>query len=125
MRVKLLVFVLLGALVLPSAAGAIDGPRAVRHIKLAVKRNCLEEERRYHATCLGWRVWSCYKLSRRKVRCHSDQEYRHHGNWRICYFRTAAVENRSRTLVSLHFGRSRCYNESGGLLPRLLQHAGP
>lgn len=113
MKLKLSVLAALGCLLVATPAGAIEGPRAVRHIKRLVEANCYSDARANGATCLGWRVWHCYKLGSYKVRCRSYQEYRKNGNWRICYFTTAAVERRDRSLVDLHFGRGRCYSESG------------
>lgn len=92
------------------AAQAIEGPRAVRHIRKLVAEDC----RSYPGfDCLDWEVTRCYKISWRKVRCSAWQQYSHNGNWRECRFKVAAVEERWRNWVRLHFGRVRCFSESG------------
>jgi hypothetical protein len=115
MRIKVAIgvlVVLMAAIAEP--ASAINGPRAVRHIRQAVAEDCHSHPA---AKCLYWEVSHCYKLSARKVRCHALQQYRYNGNWRECRFNAAAVEERHGPLVHLHFGRTRCYSESGELIP--------
>jgi hypothetical protein len=94
----------------PAAAQAIDGQQAIRHIRQLVAKDCYSYP---GFRCLGWDVWHCWKISNRKVRCKSLQEYEHHGNWRICKFATSAVEESDGNLVRLYFGAARCYSESG------------
>jgi hypothetical protein len=93
-----------------SEAQAIEGQRAVRHIKLAVKEDC-NSYRSEGATCLYWEVSHCFELGRSKVRCKALQQYRLNGNWRECRFHASAVERAG--LVHLYFGRTQCYSESG------------
>jgi hypothetical protein len=113
MKFRVLLLAAAGLLVLSAPAEAIYGPYAVRQIKSYVKEDC-------HSypgfDCLGWEVDHCYKISRRKVRCSSRQEYTHHGNWRECRFKTSAIESRDRRWITLHFGRAQCYSQSGALI---------
>lgn len=115
MKLKTLIAIVgvLGAVSLAaSPAYAIEGPRAVRHIKLAVKDDCHSYRA---ATCLYWEVSHCFKLGHWKVRCHALQQYRVHGNWRECRFNAVAVEGHD-GWVHLHFGYTRCYSENGELI---------
>jgi hypothetical protein len=108
------VFVVVGGVGASNTAQAIEGQRAVRHIKRYVEQDCYS----YRGfRCVGWGVEHCFKLGQRKVRCKAHQEYIHNGNWRICLFRASAVERRDRHLVDLHFGYTRCYSESGDEIP--------
>jgi hypothetical protein len=109
-KVRLAACLLALGLAFPATASAIEGQRAVRHIKLYVQQDC-------HSypgfRCVGWHVEHCYEISRRKVRCRAIQEFRHNGNWRQCVSGVAAVEWPDHSYVELHFGYTRCYSESG------------
>jgi hypothetical protein len=114
MKYRVLLLAVAGLLVLAAPAEAIYGPYAVRQIKRYVKEGC-------HSypgfDCIGWKVWRCYRISARKVRCYSKQEYSHNGNWRECRFKTSAIESRDHQWVTLHFGHARCYSLSGAPIP--------
>ena len=114
MRRTILVLVVVVGLVGGAASAAsaypINGVWAVRQIKRTVKEDCYSYP---GFRCLGWSVWHCYKLGRYKVRCRSEQEYMHRGNWRECRFNTVAKEEKHTNWVHFHFGSVRCYSESG------------
>jgi hypothetical protein len=114
MKVRVLLVALCAVFVFGGTAEAIFKPYAVRQIKRYVKEDC-------HSypgfDCLGWAVWDCRKVTGLKVRCSSQQEYSHNGNWRECRFKTSAVESHDRQWITLHFGRARCFSESGAPIP--------
>ena len=94
------------------AAQAIDGPRAVRHIRKGVSNDC-QAHARYGLFCEDWGVTDCRKPSRVKVYCTAWEHLRRNGNWRECIFRVAAVENPRTGWVRIWGGVKRCYAEGG------------
>ena len=110
MKLRVLLIGLLAVFAMAGTADAIYKPYAERQIKRYVKEDCHSYQ---GFDCLGWEVWNCQKVTLRKVRCSSQQEYSHNGNWRECLFKTSAVESRDRRWITLHFGRARCYSENG------------
>ena len=114
MKLRVLLAALAVVLALGGTAEAISKPYAERQIKRYVKEDC-------HSypgfDCLGWSVWDCRKVSGRKVRCSSQQEYSHNGNWRECRFKTSARESNDGRWIYLHFGRAQCFSESGAPIP--------
>lgn len=114
MRFRIGVAAFLAFIAITGSAQAIDGTWAVRQIKRYVDEDCNSPEaRRTGFKCLGWDVYHCFKLSDRKVRCSSYQEYLHNGHRRTCYFKTSITEWPNRQRATLNFSqRVDCFNES-------------
>jgi len=114
MKLKVLAVSLLAMFALSTTAqAAIDGGWAVRQIKKYVEEDCNSAEARQGGfRCLGWQVYHCYKLGKRKVRCYALQEYAHNAHLRTCYFKISLIEWPNEQRASFNEDGIECFNES-------------